>query len=109
MTAMGIIAFVLACLAGVLWIPAIWVPVLTLFVILFAAAALVLGYYAHKLRKTRLPMMQQFAAQTGRPFRPPFDFGELSMLIAGLALLITLILFSYSFSLFQVAGYVGNR
>ncbi len=104
MKAMGILALIFAAIAAVLWIPAIWVAPLTIVGIVFAAAALVLGYLSNKLRNERLPLLRQQAAQYGQPFRPPFALGELAMVIAGTALLITLLLYGVAFSNFQARG-----
>ena len=74
-------------LAAVLSIPLYWVPLLRVFIRILAVGGIVTGYLSFQMLRERLPYMQQQMAAYGQPFRKPFDWGLLGLVVSAAALL----------------------
>ncbi|MBR5345143.1 MAG: hypothetical protein IK127_04895 [Clostridia bacterium] len=83
-TGLGIAALICGGLSAVLWIPAIWVPWISIIGVACAIAACVLGYFGNKQFEQRCAYMQQQAAAYGQPFKKPFNLSKLALLLGGI-------------------------
>lgn len=107
-TGLGIASLACGGVAAILWIPAIWVPWLAIFGILLGMAGVIMGYLSDKAAKEMIPYLRQQAAQAGQPFTPPAAWGQLGLVVSGLALAVTVLLFAQAFSAYQVAGRIAH-
>ncbi len=107
-TGLGIASLACGAVAAVLWIPAIWVPWIAIVGIVLGIVGVIMGYLSDKAAKEMIPYLRQQAAQNGQPFTPPAAWGQLGLVVSGLALAITVVLFAQSFSSLQLTGRVGR-
>ena len=108
-TGLGLASVICGGLAAVLWIPAIWVPWISIIGLAAAIAAGVLGYFGNKQFEQRCAYMQQQAAAYGQPFRKPFNFSKLGLLLAGIGGGMNLICFMHWLTFVPYARFIGSR
>ena len=86
-TALGITSLSCGGLAAILLIPQCWIGLFTIFIRILGMAGVVTGYLSRAALKERIPFMQQQAAAYGQPFRAPFDWGTLGLVVSIAALI----------------------